>query len=777
MSGYEPRLDRIKLRNDDLRERSDEDLQARFQGIRSQIGNGADLSDFVVDVFALVSEASDRILHMRLYDVQVMAGLALHDGHVLDMKTGEGKTLSAVAPAILNSLGGDGVHILTFNDYLARRDCQWMRPVYEFFGLSVACIQERMERSARKHAYACDVTYATAKEVGFDHLRDQIQTEPAGLVQRSFHYAIVDEADSILIDEARIPLVISGIDESGISDEHQTKVRIARLVKGFERGVDYDVDENARNVFLQEAGARALEDELQCGNLYHRDNLRLLTSANLALHVEVLLRRDRDYIVRNGRIEIVDEFTGRVVSDRRWPDGMQSALEVKESLRSDDEGVVLGSITMQHFIAQYSKICGMTGTAIAAANEFNEFYGLSTQVVPTNRPCRRIDEPDLVFTHREAKDAALLDEISRLHRSRRPVLVGTSTVDESERLAGLIRNRGIDCQVLNAKNDELEAQIVSRAGGLGRVTICTNIAGRGTDIVLGPDSAEEHSEVVSLGGLYVIGTNRHESRRIDDQLRGRAGRQGDPGGSRFFLSLDDELLSRFGIAELMPPEYRRSRQESAIEHKMLDKRIDYVQRVIEGQNLEIRITLRKQSSLLEEQRLAVREMRDAVLRGQREGSLLRTRAAERWSALELVVGEEVLETVERQITLYYLDKLWTAHLATVRDVLETTPLHSVGAGPLGVLDAAIVGGTNTHDFYRRSIHDAFMAMMNELEEEVVTAFDRVEVTERGIDPDKEGLRGPSSTWTYLITDDAFSTGFGEGLAKRVKQLVAKKRLH
>ena len=485
---------------------------------------------------------------MRPFDVQVMAAIALHQGKLAQLATGEGKTLVAVMPAALHALAGRGVHVLTANDYLARRDAAWMGAAYRFLGLTAASVTAPLDRADRQAAYAADITYVTAKEAGFDFLRDHTVTDPSHVVQRPFHYAIVDEADFILIDEARVPLVIAG-ETAAPPVPYQ---RIAAAVRALTPGTDFRIDEHERNVTLTDAGFRHAQALLGCGPLHDPAQQLTLAAIHVALHAEALLVRDRDYIVRAGRIEIVDEFTGRVADNRRWPHGIQPAVEAKEGVEVRPEGAVLGSIPIQHFVRLWPRLAGMTATAVPAAGEFREFYGLTTVVFPPHRPCRRVDEPDVVFTHRDAKVRALAAEIARVQASGRPVLVGTASVAESEALVRALRARRVKCHVLNARHDAREAAIIARAGMPGAVTISTNMAGRGTDIVLGGGDPALRERVAALGGLYVIGTNRHESRRVDDQLRGRAGRQGDPGSSRFFISLEDDLISRYGVMGLIP---------------------------------------------------------------------------------------------------------------------------------------------------------------------------------------------------------------------------------
>jgi preprotein translocase subunit SecA len=568
LSRFDAALDAVAALEPSLRALSDAALAERAVAVR-KARHTRPRADARAELFALAREAAHRTLGQRPYDEQVVAALALDGGAVVEMQTGEGKTLTATMPTALHALDGRGAHVLTFNDYLARRDAEWMGPLYRLLGLSVGVVQQDMDAGARRRGYAADVTYVTAKEAGFDFLRDQLVESSGDAVHRARTFALVDEADSILIDEARVPLVIAGrvVRDSGASRA------LAPLIASLTSGVDYATDAYQRDVELTDAGLARVEDTLGCGPLHDPGNETLLAEVSCALHAQVLLHRDTDYIVRDGRIGIVDEFTGRVVPDRHWPDGLQAALEAKEGLERRDDGQVLASITLQRYLGGYERLCGMTGTARDAAGELRLYYGLDVVVIPTHRPLRRIDRPDVVFTHRAAKESALGDEVARAHGAGRPVLVGTLTVEESERIGALLRSRGIACQVLNAMHDEDEARIVAGAGAAGAVTIATNMAGRGTDIRLGDGTEGSAAHVASLGGLYVIGSNRHESRRLDRQLRGRAGRQGDPGESRFFLSLDDELLVRYGIRGLIPPEYVPPPQAAPLDHPVVGREI------------------------------------------------------------------------------------------------------------------------------------------------------------------------------------------------------------
>lgn len=749
LSPYRQTLDAIRQRGVLLAREPEERLRDIAASLQAQVQAGHAPDDVLVDVFAVVREVADRVLGMRPFDVQVMAGIALHRGKLVEMQTGEGKTLAAVLPACLNALTGRGVHVLTFNDYLARRDAAWMGPVYRFLGLPVEAVQAGMEAAARRAAYAADVTYATAKEAGFDFLRTQLCRSPDDLFLRPFHYAIVDEADSILIDEARVPLVIAGERPTSATSPY----RIADVVAGLDKATDWETDENGRNIYLTEQGVDRVEAALGCGDLHRADNYLLLTEVNQALHARVLLRRDVDYIVRDDHIALVDEFTGRVVEDRRWPDGLQAALEAKEGLPIQPGGHILGSITLQHFLSQYPRFSGMTATAQPAADELADFYGLKVVPLPPNRSCIREDLPDWIFTHQDAKHNALVAEISRVHRQGRPVLAGTRSVEESEELAERLRAAGIACRVLNAKNDEAEAEIIAGAGDLGAVTISTNMAGRGTDIQLGGVDASSRDAVVALGGLYVIGTNRHESRRIDDQLRGRAGRQGDPGTSRFFVSLEDDLMVRYGIDDLIPPRLRPAPREGPIAHRVIRREVERLQRIVEGQNHETRKTLWRYSSLVEKQRTTVQEWRMALLQGHVAPDVCVVHVPKRYQALCARFGEAVVVEAERAILLHHIDACWADHLAFIAQVREG--IHLVGIGGLDPL----------HEFHKQSAA-AFRALHTTIEEQTAETFATVEITEDGIDLDKAGLRGPSATWTYLVNDqvltDLQQMLFGQG---------------
>jgi preprotein translocase subunit SecA len=743
LTAYRERLARISALEPTMERLTDDGLAGWAGALRARVAAEAERADAstgtpISEAFALAREAARRSLGQRPFDEQVLAGLALADGRIAEMATGEGKTLAAVAPVCLHALAGRGAHVLTFNDYLARRDAAWMGPVYERLGLSVGFVQERMSVALRQRAYAADVTYLTAKEAGFDHLRDALVLEPGERVQRAYHFGLVDEADSILIDEARIPLVIAGETGEALAGPE----RIAALVRTLRTGVDFDTDEHAHNIALTEAGTVRVEAALGTGGLHVLDNVSLHAQIRHALHAEHLLKRDVDYIVRGGKVELVDESTGRVADKRHWPDGLHAAVEAKEGLRLTSEGRILGQVTLQHFLGLYPRLAGMTATAHTAAEELEAFYGLRTVVLPTHRPMIRVDQPDVVFTHAQAKRAALVEEVRGVHGQGRPVLVGTASVGESEDLAAALGEAGVPCRVLNARNDEEEAAIVAQAGAPGAVTISTNMAGRGTDIRLGGQDESRRAEVAALGGLYVIGTNRHASLRIDQQLRGRSGRQGDPGSSRFFVSLEDPLIRRYGVEQLVSARHLPPREDAPVESRLLRAEIARAQRIVEDEGFQLRRTLFGYSDIVERQRRAILRWRTSALERTEEPRLLAERAAEKHARLSPLVGGDVLAEVERRLTLLAIDRCWSDHLAELREMRED-----------GVL-LAFAGRFPLAEFHRQA-GDSFHLLEERIEDEVVRDFERIEVTPRGVDWEREGLRGPSATWTYLVGDNPF----------------------
>ena len=650
----------------------------------------------MTEVIAVVAVAAARVLGLEMFDVQLQGALALARGRVAEMQTGEGKTLACTPAVAWYARAGDGVHVMTVNDYLARRDARWMGGIYEFLGLSVGCIQQGQGIEQRRRAYRCDVTYATANEIGFDLLRDQVALALDGQVHRPFHAAVIDEADSILIDEARIPLILAG----GEADEEVLARRVEPIVRRFVHGMHFTLDEYGRNISLADSGIRAVEGALGCGNLFAEPNLPLYTAVHNAIHAHFLLRRDVDYVVKNGAIESVDRFKGRIAQDRRWPAGLHTAIEAKEGVPFRRQGRVLGSMTLQNLAALYPKVCGMTGTAATQTEEFRTGYEMEVEVIPTNRPVIRTDEPDVVFATKADKEQAVVEEIRRVHATGQPILVGTASVEESERLSAALA--GIRHSVLNARNEEEEAGIVARAGERGAVTISTNMAGRGVDIRLGEGAAE-------LGGLYVIGTNRHESRRIDHQLRGRSGRQGDPGRSRFFISLQDDLLVRYGIAN---ERYHHDAES--------------IQRLVEGQNLDIRRFLEKYEAVIEGQRQRIQERRQAALEGE-------------------------LPELEKLVTLTTIDDLWSDYLAAVTELRSGVHWYSYG------------GRDPLHEYLTR-VDVLYRELEERLDAEIAARLEEAQMN--GFDPSQRG-----ATWTYLTTDRPF----GDYTERILRGLVKKGR--
>ncbi len=636
---------------------SDDELRGKTAEFRTRIDNGESLDDLLPEAFAVAREGAWRTVHMRPFDVQLMGGMVLHRGRIAEMKTGEGKTLVATLPTYLNALEGKGVHVVTVNDYLARRDADWMGQIYRFLGLSVGIIQHDLSDAERKHSYNCDVTYGTNNELGFDYLRDNMKFDLDSMVQRPHHYAIVDEVDSILIDEARTPLIISGPSEESVDKYY----RIDRIIPRLERGEeidegegqksttgDYVVDEKAHQASLTDQGVEKVEHLLAIRNLYEMENMEVLHGVNQALRAHALYRRDVEYLVKDGQVVIVDEFTGRTMPGRRWSDGLHQAVEAKEGVKIERETQTLATITFQNFFRMYKKLSGMTGTADTEAAEFAQIYNLDVTVIPTNREMVRQDRADLVYRTADEKWAAVVEEIRDAQQRGQPALVGTVSIEKSEMLSRLLNKPPrVPHVVLNAKFHEREASIVAQAGRKGSVTIATNMAGRGTDIVLGgnpeglarsefdpavePEEyaqalerylvtcAAERDEVIAAGGLHILGTERHESRRIDNQLRGRSGRQGDAGSSRFYLSLEDDLMRIFGSDRIKGLMTRLGMEEGeAIEHGMVSRAIEKAQRQVEGRNFETRKHLLEYDDVMNKQRREIYQLRKEILEG-REG--------------------------------------------------------------------------------------------------------------------------------------------------------------
>ncbi|MDD2388356.1 MAG: preprotein translocase subunit SecA [Desulfobacterales bacterium] len=601
-----PIVDQINSLEPKIQSMSNDQLKAQTVLFKERHGRGESLDSLLPEAFATAREASARVLNMRHFDVQLIGGMVLHKGRIAEMKTGEGKTLVATLPAYLNAITGDGVHVITVNDYLAVRDTQWMGQIYNFLGLSVGNIVHGLDDPQRKAAYSADITYGTNNEFGFDYLRDNMKFNKDSLVQPLLNFAIVDEVDSILIDEARTPLIISGPAEKSTNLYYQVNSIIPRLV--LDR--DYTVDEKARAVVLTEDGVSRAEHILQVDNIYDSKYIELLHHINQGLKAHALFKRDVDYIVKNGEVIIVDEFTGRLMPGRRYSEGLHQALEAKENVKIENENQTLATVTFQNYFRMYKKLSGMTGTADTEAVEFKKIYDLDVAVIPTNKPMIRTDYPDVIYKTAREKYNAVLEEIIELNKKGQPVLVGTVSIDVSEDFSQKLKKRGVKHTVLNAKNHEKEAEIISMAGQKGAVTISTNMAGRGTDIVLGEG-------VTELGGLHIIGTSRHESRRIDNQLRGRSGRQGDPGSSRFYLSLEDDLLRIFGGERITGIMEKLGMQEGEpIEHGLISRAIENAQSKVEGHNFDIRKQLIEYDDVMNQQREVIYKQRREALSGE-----------------------------------------------------------------------------------------------------------------------------------------------------------------
>lgn len=642
----QPIVQRINELEPEMARRSDAELAGLTPKFRERLAAGETLDDLLPEAFAAVREVGKRVLNMRHFDVQLIGGIVLHRGRIAEMKTGEGKTLVATLPAYLNALEGKGVHIVTVNDYLAGRDAEWMGKLFRALGLTVGCIQHPLTDEERKAAYAADITYGTNNELGFDYLRDNMKYDLRDCVQRGFNYAIVDEVDSILIDEARTPLIISGPAEES-TDKYY---KVDRIIPKLRRDIDYQVDEKARTVNLTEEGVEKTEKFLGVGNLFEPQNMDWVHHVLQALKAHLLFKRDVDYMVKDGEVVIVDEFTGRLMPGRRYSDGLHQALEAKENVKIERENQTLATITFQNYFRMYKKLAGMTGTAETEAEEFYKIYKLEVNVIPTNRPLIRTEFPDIIYRTEREKYNAVVAEIKELYEKGRPVLVGTISIEKSEKLSTLLKRQGIPHVVLNAKYHAKEAEIVAQAGRRKAVTIATNMAGRGTDILLGgnPDfltlqtlrekgldpqtmpreeyekirahwlevCPKEHDEVVKLGGLHILGTERHESRRIDNQLRGRAGRQGDPGSSRFYLSLEDDLMRIFASDRISGIMQSLGMEEGVpIESKLITRQIERAQRQVEGRNFEIRKHLLEYDDVMNKQREAIYAIRRELLEG------------------------------------------------------------------------------------------------------------------------------------------------------------------
>ncbi|CAK0747053.1 protein translocation ATPase [Gammaproteobacteria bacterium] len=788
---------------------SDSELRAKTDEFRQRLTAGASLDDLLPEVFTVVREAARRVLDMRHFDVQLVGGMVLHEGRIAEMRTGEGKTLVATLSVYLNALSGNGVHVVTVNDYLARRDAAWMGQVYQFLGMSVGVVVAHQDQQEKRAAYAADVTYGTNNEFGFDYLRDNMAFTAADKMQRPLHYAIVDEVDSILIDEARTPLIISGASEESSELYVRMNALVPRLIKQqSEDGPgDYSVDEKARQVLLTEDGHQRLEELLSTEgllregeSLYDPGHISLMHHFYAALRAHVLFRRDVDYVVQNGQVVIVDEFTGRTMQGRRWSDGLHQAVEAKEKVAIQAENQTLASITFQNYFRLYKKLAGMTGTADTEAYEFQQIYGLEVIVIPTHHPMIRVDRGDVVYLTTKEKFVAIIEDIKDCRARQQPVLVGTTSIETSEYLSGLLKHENILHQVLNAKYHEQEAQIVAQAGRPGSITIATNMAGRGTDIVLGgnwkaeiavlenptPEILqtiktawqERHRQVVAAGGLHIIGTERHESRRIDNQLRGRSGRQGDPGSSRFYLSLQDNLMRIFASDRIGGLMQKLGMEEGeAIEHPWVTKAIENAQRKVEARNFDIRKQLLEYDDVANDQRKVIYEQRNELLAAEdlaetvgtiradvindiinlyiphntleeqwnipglvtalerdcsinlplgewleHESSLdetgLRARILSEveaaYTAKETLAGSSVMRHFEKAIVMQVLDSLWKDHLAAMDYLRQGIHLRGYAQ-------------KNPKQEYKREAFEMFQQMLERFKHDVTGILSRVQV--------------------------------------------------
>jgi preprotein translocase subunit SecA len=744
LAQYERLLPAIAEREDALAELADENLARRAAGAASD-----------AEFCAVGREAARRGLRERPYDVQLLGTLVMLGGHVAEMATGEGKTLSGALAAARYALSGRSVHVASVNDYLARRDAEWMRPVYDLLGVTVGCIGQASTPAERREAYAAQVTYAPVSELGFDVLRDRLATDVADLVTAEPDVLLIDEADSVLIDEALVPLVLAGA-----AGEADADLDMAEIVRGLRPGLHFQTDDEGRNVSLTEAGARAAEEALGGIDLYAADEIDTLTRLNVALHARALLRRDIDYIVRDGKVALISSSRGRVAQLQRWPDGLQAAVEAKEAIAVSDSGEILDSITVESLVRRYPRICGMTGTAVAVGEELREFYGLEVAVIPPNRPNVREDEPDRLYATLPQKEKAIVAEVTEAHTAGEPVLIGTLDIAESERISRRLTSAGLEHVVLNAKNDADEAAIIAEAGARGAITVSTQMAGRGTDIRLGGrdgDRDEARDQIAELGGLYVIGTGRHASSRLDDQLRGRSGRQGDPGRSVFYVSFEDDLITSFA------PDAAEA-QDVAPDGRIRDARADAVvthaQRAADGANLEIHRNTFRYNKLIDDQRRVVLMHRDRLLRGDAALVALGGRRPERFEELSETLDEAVLADAARKIVLYQLDRGWADHLAALAEIREGIHLRALGQGPnpfVSSLDPLA-------EFHAEAIK-LFASLLERVEEESAETFATATITEAGIDLDAAGVRRPSATWTYLVRDKPFDTSLSGALGR------------
>lgn len=712
---YQKEVEKINAYESSLSTLSDSDLSAKTQEFKKRLEEGATLDTIAPEAFAVVREASKRVSGERHYDVQLIGGLTIHNGNIAEMRTGEGKTLVATLPVYLNALSGKGVHVVTVNDYLARRDAVWMGQVYNFLGLSISVINQQssfiydpshsdsqddeirdeegsykvmydfLRPITRQEAYQADITYGTNSEFGFDYLRDNLETNPAMVRQRGHVFAVVDEIDSILIDEARTPLIIS----APTSDSEELYKNFALIVESFVAGTDYEIDEKNRSVDIKEAGIEKAEKALDMTNIYTEAGMKYVHHLEKAIQAKALYTKDKEYVVRNGEVIIVDEFTGRLQPGRRWSDGLHQAIEAKEAVAIGQESKTFASITYQNYFRLYEKLAGMTGTADTSSEEFAKVYGLEVVTIPTHRPIARIDGDDLIFQTQKGKFIALAREVKKRHEKGQPVLIGTVSIEMNEVLSDFLKKEGVPHAVLNAKNHEQEGQIIARAGEKGAVTIATNMAGRGVDIKLGgvPFDVKKAEEVKTLGGLYVIGTERHDARRIDNQLRGRAGRQGDPGETQFFVSMEDKLMRIFASETVKNMMGRMGlKEDEPIQNKLISRSLENAQSRIEGMNFDARKAVLEYDGVLNTQRKSIYSRRKKILHGNKEDidAMMREMYPvessfwKLWESRKKEIDEVQLYGYMHRILLHHLDRLWVEHLETMEHARSSVTLRSIG---------------------------------------------------------------------------------------------------
>jgi preprotein translocase subunit SecA len=697
-------------------------------------------ADDIPQFLAIAREAAERSTGLRPFDVQLLGALRMLAGDVIEMATGEGKTLAGAIAAAGYAIAGRHVHVVTINDYLAHRDAEWMSPLLEAMDLTVGWITAESTSEERRHAYDCDVTYASVNEIGFDVLRDQLVTDVDDLVSPNPDVALIDEADSVLVDEALVPLVLAGT-----THRETPRLEIIKLVGELAADTDYDTDSDSRNVHLTDVGARKVEKALGGIDLYSEEHVvTTLTEVNVALHAHVLLHRDVHYIVRDDAVHLINSSRGRIAQLQRWPDGLQAAVEAKEGIETTETGEVLDTITVQALINRYKTVCGMTGTALAAGEQLRQFYKLGVSPIPPNTPNIREDESDRVYITAAAKNDAIIDHIAEIHETGQPVLVGTRDVAESEELHERLVRRGVAAVVLNAKNDAEEAQVIAEAGEYGTVTVSTQMAGRGTDIRLGGSEEADHDRVAELGGLHVVGTGRHHTERLDNQLRGRAGRQGDPGSSVFFSSWEDDVVAANLDGNKLPTE---TDEDGRIVSPKTNGMLDHAQRVAEGRLLDVHANTWRYNQLIAQQRAIIVDRRNTLLRTATARQELAELARKRYKKLAEAMPEDEsesrLEKICRQIMLYHLDRGWADHLAYLADIRESIHLRALGR-------------QNPLDEFHRMAVDAFASLAADAIEAAQQTFETANVLEEEPGLDLSKLARPTSTWTYMVNDNPLS---------------------